>query len=150
MKPGICNIITKYLRKKVNTLNKKDRYCVLMWDEMALMPHIQYDSKYDVITGFEDWGMRRTNKFADHALVFMIRGLYSGWIMPVFFGYCENLTKTPQLMRCIKKVISVVHQTGLKIVATVCDRGTANVAAIKMLLKDTARDVWKEGTECRT
>ncbi|EFN86480.1 THAP domain-containing protein 9, partial [Harpegnathos saltator] len=78
IRPGICNIIITYLRKKVNTLNNKDRYCVLMWDEMALMPHIQYDSKYDVITGFEDWGMRRSNKFADHALVFMIRELYSG------------------------------------------------------------------------
>ncbi|XP_071573000.1 uncharacterized protein [Temnothorax nylanderi] len=105
LKPGICKIIIRYLHQKTKEMHNKDRYCLLTWDEMALTPHIQCDSKNDLITGFEDWGMRRTNKFADHALVFMLRGLYSGWKMPISFGYCDSQTKTPQLLRCIKQII---------------------------------------------
>ncbi|XP_024874994.1 uncharacterized protein LOC112456393 isoform X2 [Temnothorax curvispinosus] len=149
LKPGLCKIIIRYLHEKAKKMHNKDKYCILMWDEIALTPHIQYDSKNDLITGFEDWGMRRTNKFADHVLVFMLRGLYSGWKMPISFGYCDSQTKTPQLLRCIKQIITAVNKTELEIVATVCDQGSSNVAAINTLLKDTARKLWKQGTEHR-
>ncbi|TGZ34261.1 hypothetical protein DBV15_11616 [Temnothorax longispinosus] len=149
LKPGLCKIIIRYLHEKAKKMHNKDKYCLLIWDEIALTPHIQYDSKNDLITGFEDWGMRRTNKFADHALVFMLRGLYSGWKMPISFGYCDSQTKTPQLLRCIKQIITAVNKTELEIVATVCDQGSSNVAAINTLLKDTARKLWKQGTEHR-
>lgn len=150
LKPGVCKIIIRYLRQTSKTMSNNEKLCVLMWDEMSLTPHIQYDPKNDVITGFEDWGMRRSNKFADHALVFMLRGLNSGWKMPVAFGFCDSVTKTPQLLRCIKQIITVVNKCGFDIVATVCDQGSCNVAAINTLLQNTAQKLWKQGIEHRT
>ncbi|XP_076283987.1 uncharacterized protein LOC143210733 [Lasioglossum baleicum] len=66
----------------------------------------------DKIIGFEDWGTRRTSRFADHALVFMLRGLYSGWKMPISYDYCEGQTKTPQLIQCIKNIVKALKKTG--------------------------------------
>lgn len=106
---------------------------------MALKTHVDYDILDDIIIGFEDWGKKRTNKFADHVLVFMLRGLKSGWKMPISFGFCENQTKTPQLIHCIKEIVKAVTKSGFKIVATVCDQESSNVAAINLLRQDTIR-----------
>lgn len=150
LKPGVNNIITKYLSDKANVMQEKEKYCVLLWDEMALTPHVQYDAVHDVIIGFEDWGKKRTNKFADHVLVFMLRGLNSGWKMLISYNYCESQTKTPQLVRCIKDIVKTINDSGLKLIATVCDQGTSNVAAINSLLQDTVRRMWQQNKEYRT
>lgn len=54
-----------------------------MWDETFLSCELSYDAKKDKIIGFEDFGNRRTNKFADHVLVFMIRGLNRNYKIPL-------------------------------------------------------------------
>lgn len=150
LNPGISDIIMNHLRGKANTMPLKEKYCILLWDEMALTPHVQYNIMSDEIIGFENWGKRRTNRFADHVLVFMLRGVNSGWKMPISFGYCENQTRTPQLISCIKDIVKSVNQSGLKLVATVCDQGSSNVAAINILLQDTRRKMWQENKEYRT
>jgi len=45
-----------------------------MWDEVSIQPKLTYDIRKDIICGL-DWGNNRTAKVADHALVFMLRGL---------------------------------------------------------------------------
>lgn len=57
--------------------------------------------------------------------------------MPVSYNFCAKATNTSQLIRCIKEHISKISKAGFLIVATVCDQGTSNVAAIKHLLYHT-------------
>lgn len=135
---GINNVIFSHLSHR-ETLMKdaNDKVCILMWDEISLQPHLQYDIVKDKIIGFEDWGRKRTQKIADHALVFMLRGIKTGWKLPLSYNFCKSTTKTPQLIRCIKEIIKEITQAGFIVVATVCDQGASNVAALKQLLQDT-------------
>lgn len=135
---GINNVIFSHLSHQ-ETLMKdaNDKLCILMWDEISLQPHLQYDIINNKIIGFEDWGHKRTQRMADHALVFMLRGIKTGWKLPLSYNFCKSTTKTPQLIRCIKEIIKEITQAGFIVVATVCDQGASNVAALKQLLQDT-------------
>jgi len=48
---------------------------VVLFDEVSLEPQLQYDDNFGCIVGFEDNGLDRTQRFADHSLVLMIKGL---------------------------------------------------------------------------
>lgn len=110
--------------------------CIL-WNELAIQPAIHYDKKTDKLIGFEDWGTRKTKKFADHAIVFYIRCLSSDNHMPISYGYCYGATDSMQLSRCIKEWLTVLIQCGFKSIATVYDQGGTNIAAINSLIKET-------------
>ena len=47
-------------------------------NEISIQLNVTYDRK-DTICSFEDWGNKRINKFEDHVLVFMLRGLNTDW-----------------------------------------------------------------------
>lgn len=132
-----CNyIIYKYLQLIAKEVKNNELYCVLLWDEMSIQPAIYYNSKKDKIIGFEDWGMKRSRKFADHAIMFYMRCLASGNHMSIGYGFCQSTTPTLQLVRCIKKWLQMLIQCGFKPLATVCDQGSTNIAAIKSLIQE--------------
>ena len=116
---------------------EKDKVCFVMWDEVFLGLDLFYDKATDKVLGFEDWGNVRTEKYADHALLFMMRLVECGEKMPLTFNFCSGQTTTAQLIACIKDVIGAIKQAGFIVVATVCDGGSSNQAAIKALLQDT-------------
>lgn len=123
-------------------MSMKDKVCILMWDEVSIQLKVTYDSRKDIICGLEDWGNNRSGRMADHVLVFMLRGLHSGWKMPISYNFCKKQTGTAQLIRCIKEHIQKISDIGFHIVDTVCDQGSSNMAAIKNLLLriDTKRN----------
>ncbi|XP_077279072.1 uncharacterized protein LOC143906696 [Temnothorax americanus] len=131
------NVIRKYLTSIAKKMDPKDLYIVLAWDEMAIQPAVKYEIKSDKIVGFEDWGMRRTRRFADHAIAFYIRCLASGNKMPIGYGFCNSATTSIQLSRCIKEWLQHLQKCGFKTVATVCDQGGPNIAAINTLIAET-------------
>lgn len=133
-----CNkIVFRYLKLAAKEIDPKDLNVAILWDEMSLQPGIIYDKRNDKIVGFEDWGMRRTRKFADHAILFYMRCLASGNRMPLGYGFCNGATRTVQLVRCIKQWITIIIKCGFTPVATVCDQGGPNTAAINMLIQES-------------
>lgn len=137
-----CNkIIIQYLKLLATEIDPQDLTCILIWDEISIQPAMHYDKKTDKIIGFEDWGNRRTRKFADHCIVFYMRCLASGNHMPIGYGYCRASTNSMQLSKCIKEWLTILIQCGFKPVATVCDQGGTNIAAINSLIKDT-QSMW--------
>lgn len=52
------------------------KLCILMFDEIALKPHFDYNRRKDSVIGFVNNGKKVEEKIADHALVFMIRGVF--------------------------------------------------------------------------
>jgi len=129
-------MIIKFLKLVAKEIDPKDLNIVLIWDEMSLQPAVHYDKKNDIINGFEDLGMRRTRRFADHAIMFYIRCLSSGNHMPVGYGFCNGATRAVQLVQCIKQWLTVLVKCGFKPVATVCDQRGPNIAAINILIKE--------------
>lgn len=119
--------------------NETEKFIALIWDEMSLQPALSYDQLNDKIIGFEDWDHKRTRKISDHAITFYLRCLKTGKKMPLGYGFCENSTKTIQLIRCVKEWLTNIIACGLIPVATICDQGASNVAALNILVSESNR-----------
>ena len=122
---GINSNVAELLTHCVTGMkDERQKVQLLIWDEAFLKAHIWYDYKKDKIIGFEEFGNRRTSNFADHILTFMIRGLLTNTKLPLSYYFCNAQTSYCQLMACIKENVKLLKDTGLQLVATVCDQGT--------------------------
>lgn len=115
-----------------------------MFDEMALEPAVTYCSNKDNIDGFVHLN-QKSEQFADHALVFMLRGAVHKWQQPIAFYFCEGQTKSTELKVIIKTIVAAVTETGLQPIALVSDQGASFQSAMNELLKDTKRDQLRAG-----
>ena len=74
---GINTHVFDALRHSLQKMSEKYRYCCLMFDEMSIRENVWFNQKFDCIEGFEDLGSQgRTCSIANHALLFMVRGLH--------------------------------------------------------------------------
>lgn len=132
--PGISSKLFEQITMKVKDMTADEKACILCFDGMALRKHLEYSKIIDQIEGFEDSGIfGRTNKFAKEVLVFMVRGLYSRWKLPVSYFVSGSATQTEKLRSIILLNISELGKTGLLVKGVVCDQGTNNVSALKGL-----------------
>ena len=93
VKPGISDFVLNAMHRKIGSMSDKEKVCTLILDEVKLSPGLQYDRHNDLINGFEDFGVEgRTEHGADHALVFMLRGIETGWKQSIGHFYCRNST----------------------------------------------------------
>ena len=116
LSPGLNPFIKNVLSMKAaNIRNKKEKVCVLLWNEVSLQPHVTYIKSSDVICGLEDWGTR-SPKLADHAITFMLRGIHSGRKMPISYGFCDMQTKTPLLAKLIEKHTEVITNARISVI----------------------------------
>lgn len=100
--PGLNRHIIENLRNQSQKLSEIDRNCVLLFDEMALNVGLKYNLKKDYIFGFQDFGSdNRSPDFADHVLVFMIRGLRKKCKQPVSYYFCKCTRKIQTLTSLI-------------------------------------------------
>ncbi|XP_063900839.1 uncharacterized protein LOC135120464 [Zophobas morio] len=140
IEPGINKPIFEVLGKQVSRkMDPKYNLCTLIFDEMSIQPHLDYLPCEDRVVGFEDDGTTRTKKIADHVCVFMLRGIFGRWKQPVAFAFCKNSMPAVNIVRFYKEIVKEATAIGLNIIASVCDQGTTNSAAIDMLLQDTKR-----------
>ncbi|KAI4468052.1 thap domain-containing protein 9 [Holotrichia oblita] len=138
IKPGLNSAVLE-LFKAAKLKTTLDKYCILMFDEISITPHLQYNAKEDMVEGFEDFGYRSTTKIADHIQVFMLRGIRSKWKQPLYYNAVTGATKAADIVRILKLIVAEVEKTGFHIVATICDQGSNNVAAITSLIAQTRR-----------
>lgn len=64
-----------------------NRYCPLVFDEKTLRPHVTEAGRGKRVGGLEDFreGQTKSKRIADHALMFMLRGINVNWKQPVAF-----------------------------------------------------------------
>lgn len=133
LEAGPNEAINELLKESVGKMKEKEKYCVLMIDEMAIRQGVYLNKHNGNIEGMEDFGhLGRTNREATHALVFMLKGLNQRWKQP----YCYYLTrdlKAEKLVPLILHVIKSVQDVGLIPIATVCDQASTNTAAFEQL-----------------
>jgi len=115
-------------------MSEKDWYCCLLFDEMSIRENVRFNQKFNCVEGFEDLGSKgRMCNIANHALLFMDRGLHRKWKQPVAYYLSCGSTKAEMLVQFLKEVLDACQNVGLHVVATVCDMGTNNVKAMKLL-----------------
>lgn len=72
-----------------NNSKEINRYCVIIFDEVYLQPHLSLSLKYKNVEGLEDHDTTDKSKhIADHALVFLLRGINAKCKQPFDFQFC--------------------------------------------------------------
>ncbi|XP_072941324.1 uncharacterized protein, partial [Epargyreus clarus] len=117
LKPGINNNILMGLKNIVKNLSHEKKLVNILFDEISLAPGIEFVSSLGKIIGFEDLGHQRKRSLADHALVFMIKGIKTKCKQPICFTFCKGTTKAVDLKKILKNIIMEINATGLKVVA---------------------------------
>ena len=135
---GINKDLFENLKKPVSRMRKHDRMAILVFDEMSISSLLHYNSKDDVVEGIQDFGNGdRKAEIADYANVFMLKGVFRQWKQPICYSFSSGPTRSTQLKKLIIKIIKECSSIGLEVIATICDQGAANQAAINSLLQDT-------------
>ncbi|XP_019888907.1 uncharacterized protein LOC105284485 isoform X3 [Ooceraea biroi] len=137
--PGPIPFVNRRLKKRVKLMKEREKVCFVTWDEMLLQPHLDYDTRKKHILGFEDFGKMRCARFADHALVFMVHGIQSGWKFPLAYYFCDGAAQTDQLVEWIKTVAKIIIDSGLHLVALICNDGKRNITAVNKLKLESAK-----------
>ncbi|KAF0755385.1 Uncharacterized protein FWK35_00009537 [Aphis craccivora] len=89
IRTGICPHVINILKENVKKLKPAERYCSILFDEVCLSSGLQYTPGVDEIDGFVDIGSFKSQELADHALVFMIRGIKKKFKQPVAYSFCQ-------------------------------------------------------------
>lgn len=138
---GMIKPVLEHLKLQTENMDELDRCCTLIFDEVSLSRGFYYESHQQKICGFEDLGiLGRNENAANHALVFMVRGIKKNYKMPVAFFFTKDTIKTSALKDLIIDAIKQLQGIGLSIVATVCDQGATNRAAITALTREQTDD----------
>ncbi|GFO24972.1 THAP domain-containing protein 9 [Plakobranchus ocellatus] len=86
--------ILQALKVKVKSMTPDEKLCTLVFDEMSIKEAVCYDPKQDVVRGFEDYAhLGRSRYIANHACVFMARGLAANWKQPFGFVFSSGTVK---------------------------------------------------------
>lgn len=134
VQPGFNANMLSTLGKAMENARPIDKICAIVTDEMSLKEALHYVEGSDRVEGFEDFGGgQRTHYVANHASVFMVRGIFTKWKQ--VFGYC--LTSGPihhvRLQSLLLQGIRELREAGLECVAFVCDQGAGNRAMLSRL-----------------
>lgn len=140
LKAGLSDKINKSLKIAVANMTEMHKTCIIMFDEMSLNASLQYNATTDEIDGFQDFDEdKRKPVFAEHALVFMARGVFKKWKQPVTYYLTGAGVSSAELVVLVKEVTHCLLSVGLNVIGTVCDQLSANSSAYNSLLNETNR-----------
>ena len=73
---------------------------------MSIRKNVWFNQKFDCIEGFEDLGSQgRTCNIANHALIFMVRGLHRKWKQSVAYYLSRGSSEAEMLVQFLKEVL---------------------------------------------
>ena len=111
------------LKKKAETLPEEETLCGIVFDAMSIKESLHYDRASDSIIGREDFGeYGKSLKLANHALVFMVKGLIKKWKMVLGYFFYSGGIKTCQIKELYEGSIKKVQEMGMRVIFTVCDQ----------------------------
>lgn len=145
LSPGINDVIFDKIKKTMAGKDASDRLCSLIFDEMSLTPQIFYNAQKDSLEGFAN---NKSASFADHVLVFMVKGIKRNFKQPIAYFFTNCLSKQ-ELKNLITSVVQKALESGLIITNTVCDQSSVNVGAINELVEETKATYLRNQKEWR-
>ena len=131
--PGFNENILDALKRKISNMSPDSAACALVFDEMSLKEGLEYNKEEDNIEGLEDFGHQRTHFAANHATVFMVRGLLQPWKQAVGYVLSTGTINGNLLKSLVSKCLEKLTEIGLKIKAVICDQGPNNRKAMEGL-----------------
>lgn len=135
LRTGSTSKLMNKISNKVNTMDEREKQCVLLFDEMSIRRHFDYSDNIGYIEGFQDLGEigGRSSKAGTQALVFMVRGLYDNWKMPLAYFISHGPVPFRMLHNVLIKVLDQLCSLKLHVRGIICDQAANNRAAISNL-----------------
>ncbi|XP_063896832.1 uncharacterized protein LOC126056415 [Helicoverpa armigera] len=134
MNVGTHKTILTILKNTTKHFVPSEREYILLWDEMSLRKNLWYNSKTDLIEGFQDHATQgRSPQPASYALVFMIVGVRKHFKQPVAYYLSSGSVTADRLSALIKEVLNCCFDAGINICASVCDLDGVNKRALCQL-----------------
>jgi Transposase protein len=124
IEPGMNKHTIDLLTLKVKNLSDRDRYCVLMLDEMAVKKGLRYCKMRDIVIGFDDDGTNRTSVLCSSVLVFMVRGMFSNWKQCVCFAFTSSSLQADHVKAILFDVLKQLASLKLNVRLIVSDQGS--------------------------
>ena len=112
IEPGLSPFMINHLQEIVQNVERVDRFCVLQFDEIEIQPRLEVKGKLSTVYGTVNYGKNGTNDVANHALVFQIQGINSGWLIPVSYEYTKDTVSTIELKKLIVLHVKEINSTG--------------------------------------
>ncbi|XP_035204434.1 uncharacterized protein LOC118179368 [Stegodyphus dumicola] len=104
----------------------------LIFDEISLKPSLVYDQQKDHVVGFEDFGGLRSDSFANHALIIMLRSLTSNKNVPLGFYFSSHAMNAERHRDIIMEALSSAN-------ALICDQGGSNCRLFSLLRTESEK-----------
>lgn len=134
IRPGFHHSILEGLKAKVENMSEKQKLCAIVYDEMAIKENLVYDVERDSVEGLEDSGTGgRTGYVANHAGVFLVRGLIEKWKQPVGYVLSSGPVNAKDLKQLCLQCIDRVQSVGLIPKVILCDQGSNNRSMLTSL-----------------
>ena len=135
VRPGFPACIFDALKTKVKQMPEAQKLCTLVFDEMSIKEGLTYDVVRDTIEGFENAGEIgvQTKYAANHAGVFMVRGIIGRWKQPVGYFLTSGPMKAYDLQGLVVTCIQKLQSIGLHVKLFVCDQGSNNRSMLQKL-----------------
>jgi hypothetical protein len=134
MAPGLQTQIFELLELKTKDMLDREKMCVLLLDEVQLREKVEYDNSLKKLVGYvspEFTTNQSVNELADHALVFMIKGICIPYKQPVVWYLTGKRTNGEQLWQVTKTIIQELFKCGLIVKVITSDMGGSNIGMWK-------------------
>ena len=134
--PGFNKPVVENLGKKIQSMGKNGDISCLGFDEISLSKHFDQDGVE--ISGYEHFGhLGTTSQPADHALVFMVRGITGNWKQPIGYFLSSGPVGHDRLHKLLLDCLDMLFSVGINVKAIVCDQGSNNQSVVFSHLKLT-------------
>ena len=134
IKAGFHQSILNGLKIKSASMSERSKLCAVVFDEMTIKEYLEYNAGLDKVEGLEDLGdLGQSRYIANHASVFMLRGLVEKWKQPIGYFLSSGPLEASLLKSCLFSCIEKVRSTGLTPRVVILDQGSNNRAMINAL-----------------
>ena len=142
------------LRHKVKDFSDKEKFIVLLMDEMKIQEKLVWDKDNGELIGYVDLGnidlnyatLSKVTTVASHVFVFLIRSI----VNPFKFSLANFATdgiSAPQMFPLLWKAISICEKSSLKVIAVTCDGASPNRKLFRMCWHLTQDDEMNPETD---
>ena len=147
---GFSDEVDKQLVDMMDLSQERNRYLVLVMDEMHIKEELVYDKHLGTLVGFVNLGetnnhllrfedtlstSEKPRVLASSLLVFMVRALFHKFNFPYVQFACDN-TSADLLVDPVMEATFRLERQGLHVLALTCDGGSANRRLWKLLSSD--------------
>ena len=114
-------------------MTEEAKQCVLIFDEINIQKGLNYSGHADTVVGYVDLGEEgRSPEIASQGLVFMLKGVYNSWKMPIAY-YLTSKVDAATLTKLLPRAINSCEMAGMRIRVVVADGAPPNRSAFKRL-----------------